>query len=143
MKGVLKFNTDGTVCGSFRTVGIGGCLRNDSSKLLLYFFMSARHLDASSTECLAVKEAFSLFNSSRWKGQFVLVIESDSHLVVNWIQNPSYTPKIFKLYIYACLKFGEEFQWSIAVVPRECNLLTDMLAKQGISRVKTLVKRFN
>ncbi|KAK8548815.1 hypothetical protein V6N12_061719 [Hibiscus sabdariffa] len=80
MKGVLKFNTDGAVCGSFGTVEIGGCLRNDSSKLFLYFSMYEGYLDASSVECLEVKEALCLFNSSHWKGLFELVIE----VIVSW-----------------------------------------------------------
>ncbi|KAL4281404.1 hypothetical protein GQ457_03G010010 [Hibiscus cannabinus] len=136
--GFLKFNADGTVCVSFGGAGIEGCLRNDSSKLLLSFSMSVGTLDVSSAECLAVKEAVFLFNYSRWKGHYELVIESDGELVVNSIPLPLKFSSLTSVFAY--LKICEEFQWSISVVPKECNTLADNLAKQGISRVKALVE---
>ncbi|KAK8609435.1 hypothetical protein V6N13_061883 [Hibiscus sabdariffa] len=75
-----------------------------------------------------------------WKGHYKMAIESDSELVVSWLQNPSNAPEVFKPLIQASVKVGEHLQWSISVVPRECNSLADSLAEQGISRAKDLVE---
>ncbi|KAK8598621.1 hypothetical protein V6N13_094585 [Hibiscus sabdariffa] len=102
--------------------------------------MSVGISDATSAEILVVEETLSQFKFSQWRGKFKLVIESDSKLVVNWLQNPSRAPAIFKPLIYACMMIGEDFSWSISAVPRICNTLAENLAKQGIYRVKDYVE---
>ncbi|KAK8517776.1 hypothetical protein V6N12_016617 [Hibiscus sabdariffa] len=63
-KCVLKFNTDGAVEGSAGKAGIGGVLRDYSSKTSMYFLKSAGVVDVMSAEILALVEAMKLFGES-------------------------------------------------------------------------------
>ncbi|KAK8701662.1 hypothetical protein V6N13_020045 [Hibiscus sabdariffa] len=65
---------------------------------------------------------------------YSVVIETDSKFVADWLENTHRCPIIFKSLIEACLKECNDPEWRVSCVPRECNSLTDSLAKKGIVR---------
>ncbi|KAL4295515.1 hypothetical protein GQ457_12G025940 [Hibiscus cannabinus] len=95
-KGSVKFNTDGAVEGSYGEAGIGGCLRDENSKTLLYFSMSVGVNNVVSTKMLAIKEALKLYNSLKGSHSSTIVIESDNQSVVGWLQHPHLAPANIK-----------------------------------------------
>ncbi|KAK8996583.1 hypothetical protein V6N11_081850 [Hibiscus sabdariffa] len=92
-KGVLKFNTDDVVEGSVGKAGIGGVLRDYSSKTLIYFSKSAGVVDVMSAEILALVEVMKLFGESKWVDKFKVVFECDSKLITEWILRPHIAPE--------------------------------------------------
>ncbi|KAK8716362.1 hypothetical protein V6N13_043674 [Hibiscus sabdariffa] len=91
VNGSIKFNTDSAVEGSYGEAGIGGCLRDENSKTLLYFSMSAG-VNNVSTEILAIKEALRLYNSVKGSHSYTVVFECDNQSVVGWLQHPHLAP---------------------------------------------------
>ncbi|KAK9009974.1 hypothetical protein V6N11_036494 [Hibiscus sabdariffa] len=81
-KGSVNFNTDGAVEGSYREAGVGGCLRDENSKTLLYISLSAGVNNVVSKEILALKEAIRLYNSVTGRHSNIVVFECDIKLVV-------------------------------------------------------------
>ncbi|KAK8705872.1 hypothetical protein V6N13_049458 [Hibiscus sabdariffa] len=79
---------------------------------------------------------------TRWS-LLLLVCTTSGKAIIRWLLKVTvnwWLVEVFKPLIQACVKVGEHLQWSISVVPRECNSLADNLAKQGISRAKDLVE---
>ncbi|KAL4318837.1 hypothetical protein GQ457_18G015900 [Hibiscus cannabinus] len=138
-KGFLKFNTDGAVGGSFGEAGIGGCLRDENSKTLLYFSQSAGVTDVITPEILALKEAIKLYSNSKWCNEFKVVFECDSELAVGWLSRPHRAPTNLKEILSSCLSISKGLDCSFHFVHRECNSVADGLAKKGIGRRVALV----
>ncbi|KAK9287494.1 hypothetical protein L1049_015915 [Liquidambar formosana] len=83
--GSLKFNVDGSARGKPGPGGSGGVLRDESGVVLCFFSCPAGVIDSNLAELLAVREALRIFCSSSWVGIKNLIIESDSALIVSWI----------------------------------------------------------
>ncbi|KAK8716174.1 hypothetical protein V6N13_043492 [Hibiscus sabdariffa] len=79
----LKFNTNEAVIGSFEECGIGGCLRNEKTKLLISFSKLDGKLDPTSAELLAISEDLNLLRNSKWVNTCSVVFESDCQIVVD------------------------------------------------------------
>ncbi|KAK8594160.1 hypothetical protein V6N13_125969 [Hibiscus sabdariffa] len=139
VKGSVKFNTDGTVEGSYGEAGIGGCLRDDNSKTLLYFSMSVGVNNVVSTEILAIKEALRLYNSLKGSHSYTVVIESDNQSVVGWLQHPHLAPVNIREETIGCINECKDLDCRFQFVSREGNTVADGLAKKGIRRVQPLV----
>ncbi|KAK9006273.1 hypothetical protein V6N11_035317 [Hibiscus sabdariffa] len=114
--------------------GVGGVLRNHLSVTLAEFSRSIGVLDPASAEILTIKEAISIFISSRWSKDYHLIVESDSNNVVNWIKRSHYAPTSFKYLVQSCLEECKELSWEINCVDRNINFVADRLAKAGINR---------
>lgn len=69
--------------------GIGGVLRDEFGTVWCFFSCPAGVIESNLAELLAVREALRLFCSSPWVGLKNLVIESNSMVVVSWINKPS------------------------------------------------------
>ncbi|KAL4351272.1 hypothetical protein GQ457_06G023470 [Hibiscus cannabinus] len=118
--------------------GIGGVLRDYSSKTLMYFPKSAGVVDVLSAEILALVEAMKLFGESKWVDKFKVVFECDSKLIIDWILRPHIAPVKFKRTISSFFSISNGVEWSLQFAPRECNTMADILAKKGIDRASDL-----
>ncbi|KAK8631681.1 hypothetical protein V6N13_028463 [Hibiscus sabdariffa] len=116
-KGEVKFNTDGAVNGSFGEAGIDRCMRNEWSCCLVIFSKSVGVVDSTTAEILAIKEAISIFNLSRWTINYKLQVETDSKLAVEWLTNPHSTPSVFKQLILSCLELCKDLERQISHIP--------------------------
>ncbi|KAL4297939.1 hypothetical protein GQ457_12G007070 [Hibiscus cannabinus] len=102
-RGSVNFNTDGAVEGSYGEAGVGGCLRDENSKTLLYFSLSAGVNNVVSKEILALKEAIRQYNSVTGRHSNIVVFECDIKLVVVWLQHPHLAPVNIKEEIVGCI----------------------------------------
>ncbi|KAK9283223.1 hypothetical protein L1049_011459 [Liquidambar formosana] len=87
--GTLKFNVDGLARGKPGPGGIGGVLRDEHGRILCVFSAPIGSVDSNFAELLAVREALRLFSASVWVSSSHLLIESNSSLVVSWINSRS------------------------------------------------------
>ncbi|XWS48374.1 hypothetical protein CRYUN_Cryun13aG0071000 [Craigia yunnanensis] len=62
----LKFNIDGSSRGKLGPVGIGGVLRDNTAAIKLVFSKAIGVANSNVAELLAVREALSVYTSSRW-----------------------------------------------------------------------------
>ncbi|KAK9000739.1 hypothetical protein V6N11_081227 [Hibiscus sabdariffa] len=84
-EGAVKFNVDGSVL--LNRAGCGGVLRNHKGEVIAIFYGPAECFGADYSELVAIKMAFNLFKETNVFGKARLVIESDSQIVLNWLQN--------------------------------------------------------
>ncbi|KAL4387928.1 hypothetical protein GQ457_09G017000 [Hibiscus cannabinus] len=95
-----------------------------------HFSKSVGHTDPKTAEIIALREACDIFKRSSWGNHYRLIFESDSKLLVDWIQNAHLCLTIFKPLIHSCLDLCKVFDWRISFVNREANVLADNLEKK-------------
>ncbi|KAL4366278.1 hypothetical protein GQ457_05G030610 [Hibiscus cannabinus] len=132
--GCLKFNVDAAVCGSFGAAGIGGILRNSGGLPLFKFAESVVYSDPTGAELKAILKACQLFLYSEWRSEGSLIIESDSLLAVNWINNVCQSPAVFCDLVRECSVLLKQHKWRIIFAYRESNCVAHGLAKMGVNR---------
>ncbi|XVE50304.1 hypothetical protein DITRI_Ditri01bG0151200 [Diplodiscus trichospermus] len=112
--------------------GIGGILRDHGGYEKLRFSKCIGVEDSNVAELLANREAFMMFLASRWNLNKAIIIENDSTNVVKWILNPNTAPWRVRNIINHIKKFLKSIgEWKIVHLLRECNLVADLLAKEG------------
>lgn len=82
-RGFLKFNVDGTVKGSQGQVAIGGVLKDEKGVVKMMFSIAIGISEANIAEEMTNKEAFKLFEASKWVGSHLLIVESDLNNAIN------------------------------------------------------------
>ena len=88
----MKFNVDGSSKGKPRPASIGRVLKDNSATIKIVFSKAVRVMESNTVELLAVREALSIFASSRWVLTHRLIIESDSSNAVSWTNNSQKVP---------------------------------------------------
>ncbi|KAK8548502.1 hypothetical protein V6N12_061414 [Hibiscus sabdariffa] len=73
-------------------VGCGGVLYSTSATIRGLFSGSIIGTDATLAVILAIKNALELFATTSWAGIETLVVEIDSLVVLNWMENYLYRP---------------------------------------------------
>ncbi|KAK9266420.1 hypothetical protein L1049_012440 [Liquidambar formosana] len=131
----LKFNVDGSAKGKPGPGGIGGVLRDDSGGVIYLFSIPVGIVDSNFAELLAVREALRLFSTSVWASSKNLLIESDSTLVVSWINGHV---RVWKFQFVLNEIFSLINHLRNVVIShefREANCMADWLAKDGVGRL--------
>ncbi|KAK8564613.1 hypothetical protein V6N12_058196 [Hibiscus sabdariffa] len=85
--GVLKFNVDGSVFGSFGKAGCGGVLRDDKGHILALFSGPLGSIDFNEAEVQLIVHALVVLLESKWRSHPFVVIESDSVVAVSWVMH--------------------------------------------------------
>ncbi|KAE8726444.1 hypothetical protein F3Y22_tig00006886pilonHSYRG00006 [Hibiscus syriacus] len=88
--GKMKFNVDGSA--NKEAAGCGGVLRNSEGHVVAMFFGPVSLVNVDFAELVAIKFTLELFCGSKWLRNVVLIIESDSAVVLNWLQSYSGRP---------------------------------------------------
>ncbi|XVF79235.1 hypothetical protein PTKIN_Ptkin14bG0204400 [Pterospermum kingtungense] len=137
--GYVKFNVDGASLGKPGQEGIGGILCDHQGRVLIRFSKSIGLADSNLAELLAIREALIVFSSSSWAIHGFL-LESDSKIAVNWVNNPLKVPWKFQNFISQIENLKKVIKdWRIDHVFREGNQEADLLAKEGINRTNDLL----
>ncbi|EOY07954.1 Uncharacterized protein TCM_022286 [Theobroma cacao] len=139
----MKFNMDGAARGSSGPIGIGGILKYSNGVVKVTFSKPIRLADANLVEILAVREAFVIFSTSRWKNDYSLCIESDSSNAVKWTKQPDTAPWKMRKWLIQMERMKEELNgWTIRHIMRETNERVDNLAKQGVQLQSDIIQIF-
>ncbi|KAK9000750.1 hypothetical protein V6N11_081237 [Hibiscus sabdariffa] len=132
-EGAVKFNVDGSVL--LNRAGCGGVLRNHKGEVIAIFSGLAECFGADYSELVAVKMALNLFKETNVFGKTRLVIESDSQIVLNWLQNFSARPWKWWCLFEVIDRSLKQIPGTVTVfVPRARNSFVDYLAKSGAKR---------
>ncbi|KAE8661701.1 hypothetical protein F3Y22_tig00113725pilonHSYRG01912 [Hibiscus syriacus] len=131
--GQLKFNVDGSAMD--KTPCCGGVFRTLDGYVVAMSFGPGTKVNSDYAELLAIKIALDVYIDSCWCCKAALIVESDSKVVLNWIQNAYSRPwrlgVIFQEIDVNTLKISEiRFVFS----PRTTNNMEDYLAKMGSTR---------
>ncbi|XVF62081.1 hypothetical protein PTKIN_Ptkin08bG0188600 [Pterospermum kingtungense] len=132
--GTIKFNVDRSAIGKPGPAGIGGVLRNHSGDELIRFSKAVGVVESNEVEYLAIREALILFLSSKWFDNHSLTIESDSSVAV--LNSPNSAPwrlRNFTNHIPNLLKRIPRVE--VVHIYKECNMVADALAKDGVHRL--------
>ncbi|KAL4279533.1 hypothetical protein GQ457_03G008850 [Hibiscus cannabinus] len=106
---------------------------------LALFSLSIDYFDATSAKLFTIREALSIFGNFNWSNSFVLLVESDCSLCVNWLSNQQVVSLAFKILIEDYIVRSSGLKWSIEYVEKLINSTKDILVKSGISRSRPLV----
>ncbi|XP_017974604.1 PREDICTED: 14.7 kDa ribonuclease H-like protein [Theobroma cacao] len=132
-QGQMKFNVDGAARGCPGPAGIGGILTNHKGDVRVIFSKSIGVADSNLAELLAIKEAFIIFTSSRWRNDQKLVIECDSSNAVKWINQSHTAPWRMRKWLIQIERMKEKLMgWDVKHVRREANQRADSLANEGV-----------
>ncbi|KAE8681632.1 hypothetical protein F3Y22_tig00111311pilonHSYRG00173 [Hibiscus syriacus] len=138
VSGQMKFNVDGSATN--KLAGCGGILRTAEGYVVAMLFGPVTEINSDFAELIAIKIALDVFVESCWCGKTGLIVESDSKVVLNWIQNALARPcrwgAIFQGIDVDAMKITEI---KFAFLPRSTNNMADYLAKMGSKR-KVLFK---
>ncbi|KAE8688105.1 hypothetical protein F3Y22_tig00111000pilonHSYRG00058 [Hibiscus syriacus] len=131
--GQMKFNVDGSATN--KSAGCGGVLRIADGYVVVMFSGPITEVNSDYAELVAIKIALEVFVESCWCGKAILIIESDSKVVLNWVQNFYVRPwrwgAVFQEIDANVLKIPKsKFVFS----PRTSNNMADYLANMGLSR---------
>ncbi|XVF79011.1 hypothetical protein PTKIN_Ptkin14bG0184900 [Pterospermum kingtungense] len=114
--GFVKFNVDGS------SVGKPGMSESNMAELM------------------AVREAIILFLSSKWVEDCSVITESDSKNVISWMKKTCSVPwRMRPVFNHIQNLLVKLKSWDIVHVLRECNMVADSLAKEGVHRKEDLV----
>ncbi|XVF82159.1 hypothetical protein PTKIN_Ptkin16aG0022400 [Pterospermum kingtungense] len=95
--------------------------------------------DSNIAELLAIREGLILFLSSPWAQCKELIIESDSKIAINWVNNPESAPwRIRKFVTHMETLKPRVIGLTFVHVFREVNQIVDQLAKEGVRRTSNL-----
>ncbi|WRX10455.1 Ribonuclease H domain - like 6 [Theobroma cacao] len=100
--------------------------------------------DANLTEVRAIKEDFLIFSASQWASTHVLIVESDSKIVVKCVNNPNEAPWKMRKWILHIESLKKSVpRWEANHILREKNQVADHLAKEGVQRPVDLINIFD
>ncbi|KAL4387135.1 hypothetical protein GQ457_09G026240 [Hibiscus cannabinus] len=85
--GTITFTVDGVACHD--RAGCGEVLRKASGNIRLLFYCPIHGLGSEYAEVMVVFFGLDLFREANWIGKIFLIVESDSSLVLNWINEKS------------------------------------------------------
>ncbi|XP_039050056.1 uncharacterized protein LOC120191133 [Hibiscus syriacus] len=131
--GQMKFNVDGSATKD--VAGCGGVLRTAEGYVVAMFFGPVAEINSDFAELSAIKKALEVFSESLWCGKVDLILESDSTVALNWVQNYYVRPwrwgSTFQQFDEDALKIREV---KYVFTPRLSNGMADYLAKLGSRR---------
>ncbi|GMI83491.1 hypothetical protein HRI_002018400 [Hibiscus trionum] len=130
-RGSLKFNTDAAVQGSYGMAGVGGVLRDENAKILMYFSKGVGVCDVMTAVLVAINKALTIFVDSKWSKEYEVILESDNKIAIEWLLDHSLSPAHFRNLIYNSLEASSRIRCRFSHVSREGNSLADNLAKRG------------
>ncbi|KAL4319081.1 hypothetical protein GQ457_18G021000 [Hibiscus cannabinus] len=90
LPGQVKFNVDGAA--SMYGAGCGGIMHTYSGLIRAMFSGPVENDGADFAEIMTIKTALEIFIEAKWAGKEVLMVESDSQVVLNWISQPLLRP---------------------------------------------------
>lgn len=125
--GKAKLNVDGASKGNLRVAGCGGVLRCHCA----FIFAFSRCLGFGTSvyaELSALKYGLMLCCK---KNIHKVVVETDSLLVVNWLNNETEPPQQYRELLEDILKLRNQMFCKVGHVYREANSLADGLANYG------------
>ncbi|XVF45785.1 hypothetical protein PTKIN_Ptkin02bG0234500 [Pterospermum kingtungense] len=138
--GSVKFNVDRSSTGKLGPAGIGGVMRDHTTKELACFSKSIGVEDSNIAELLAIREAFLVFIASPLVVDKKLIIESDSQNAVSWVNVPSSAPwRVFNFINHIEALKMQVIDWKVNHVFREMNEVADNLAKEAIYRLSDMI----
>ena len=115
-------------------------LRDNTAAVKLVFSKAIGVADSNVAELLVVREALSVFATSRWASSHRLIIECDSSNVVKWVTNPICSPWSVRKFISHIEIFkAQVLDCEIVHILRSGNAMADALAKFGVTRQADLV----
>lgn len=134
--GVLKFNVDGASKGNPGSCGAGGVLRNPNEETLGYFSKDLREGWASEAEVKAILLALQFCHQFCFNS---VIIESDSTIVVGWVNSPSNRPSKLRNELNQIdFLLGQVNCIAVHHIFIEANDFAGHLAKEGCGRGETL-----
>ncbi|XP_039056340.1 uncharacterized protein LOC120199270 [Hibiscus syriacus] len=131
--GQMKFNVDGSA--TKESAGCGGVLRTADGHVVSMFFGPVTEVNSDYEELVAIKNALEVFTESCWCGKSVLIVESDSKIVLNWVQNSSVRPwRWGATFQEIDVNFLKIIEIRFVFSPRTTNNMADFLEKLGSTR---------
>ncbi|XP_039058529.1 uncharacterized protein LOC120202126 [Hibiscus syriacus] len=131
-KGYFKMNVDGAVNFDWRRSGIGGVLKDADKNKMASFYRALRPCSPILAEIFAIKVGLEVFFESVWRDKGILILESDSFLVVKWINSPELCPVHLVDLIIEIQKIVVQSNVIIKHISRCTNVEANCLAKSGI-----------
>ncbi|GMP65273.1 hypothetical protein CsSME_00026140 [Camellia sinensis var. sinensis] len=133
IKRTLKLNVDGCSKGDPGQAGYGGLLRDDTGLWLWGFYGKLGHCYSLEAELWAIYRGLTILFQ---KGTKDVVIESDSELAINQLQNGPCLNSPYKAPIEDAKFLLKRCNCSLQYTPREGNKCADWLANMGVSQDK-------
>ncbi|KAE8675999.1 Myosin-15 [Hibiscus syriacus] len=93
--GFFKLNVDAAISSDWKKSGIGGIWRDHSCTVLGSFQESAGPGPPTMLELKAIQRGISFFASAQGRVKDRLIVESDSRVAVNWINNVDSCPVVY------------------------------------------------
>ncbi|GMJ03941.1 hypothetical protein like AT4G29090 [Hibiscus trionum] len=139
LRGVLKFNTDGSARGKPGPAGFGGVMRDEDSRILGLFSGPLGVMDSNEAEVRAIAFALGLIQEREWRKGCV-IIESDSQVALSWVTQSTKHPwRLWEVFLAIDQACQVAYDIQFCYVPREANGFADVLAKEGVDRISTFV----
>ncbi|XP_010242179.1 PREDICTED: uncharacterized protein LOC104586589 [Nelumbo nucifera] len=127
----VKLNFDGSSVGIPGLAGIGGVIRDSSSKVLSMHSGPLGEGDSLKAELLALLKGLKLSKQADLKN---LEIEGDSKIVISWTNSRGNAPWIYKHPLREIVSLAKELNASFTWIRRSANGIADSLAKQGVHK---------
>ncbi|KAL4323173.1 hypothetical protein GQ457_11G025170 [Hibiscus cannabinus] len=125
---------DATVRGGFGEACIGGVLRDHRGNILARFLRPLGISVPTGANLAAILKACQIFSKLHWSESHKLMIESDSLLVVKWINDIRCTLSFFVELANKCCDYCVKKGWKVGFEFRESNGIVHLLARKGIGR---------
>ncbi|KAE8698358.1 hypothetical protein F3Y22_tig00110597pilonHSYRG00041 [Hibiscus syriacus] len=93
--GFFKLNVDAAISNDWKKSSIGGIWRDHSGTVLGFFQESAGPGPPTLLELKAIQRGISFFASAQGEVKDRLIVESDSRVAVNWINNVDSCPVVY------------------------------------------------
>ncbi|GMI85548.1 hypothetical protein like AT4G29090 [Hibiscus trionum] len=133
--GFIKFNVDGAVKNE--AAGCGGVLRTHEGVMRAVFAGPVDCCGVDYAELSTIKIGLQVFTEMEWSGSESLIVESDSKIVLNWINDVSQRPWRWWSVLLEIDSLVREIGVVIFThVGRQSNTMADALAKDGIRRLQ-------
>ncbi|KAL4347480.1 hypothetical protein GQ457_17G004730 [Hibiscus cannabinus] len=132
-EGSFKFNVAGVAKEG--RVGCGGVLYYASGTIRGLFSGSIIGTNATLAVILAIKNALELFATTSWAGIETLVVEIDSLVVLNWMENSLYRPwSYWYVFMETDSLIKQIGKVNFVHSEKPCGGMAAWLAKDGVSK---------
>ncbi|KAL4386191.1 hypothetical protein GQ457_09G026750 [Hibiscus cannabinus] len=126
----ITLTSDGVAC-HYRA-GCGGVLREASGNIRLLLYCPIHGHGSEYAEVMVVFFGLDLFREANWIGKIFLIVESDSSLVLNWINEKSQRPlRCWKVFYEINRLVAQINHVKFQHIARKQNHLPNFLAKTG------------